>query len=383
MLSFFSACLDRRPSLDIAIYRTSQAALGLVPKSHLAGHESSISVPAAARLDTQPGPDSFRPFAHAGEAPVSIAPRSRITCGSMPQPSSRTSMRSWLGSYLSSSSIVPRAGMTECIDERFAPDAVQLSRKRCRGRARSIHNDAKLDGFLPSGLGRASSSRMRENACSRSSEALWRGAQSANRVTALFDHLPHQLKRASEGGLRGRIRGHAIGCDMDLHRDAEKALQQRIVQLLRDARSLSQPLLEAQIESGWSSGAAVTGRDRRLASMHIVATPSWNHQVCQNKGTTLNATTASLPSQAPSGLLATTRKDIRAGRQVRIVGFTGCHRPAPIPVVSVEPIAKRTRSGTGKTQAGIAKRDSLVAAGNVNGALHADSLLPSAEMVST
>src|SRR6185369_10228648 len=46
-----------------------------------------------------------------------------------------------------------------------------------------------------------------------------------------------------------RILRQTIDCDMELHGGAEKTLQQRIVQLLRDAGPLREPFFKADIEA--------------------------------------------------------------------------------------------------------------------------------------
>src|SRR5689334_8881649 len=57
--------------------------------------------------------------------------------------------------------------------------------------------------------------------------------------------MSHQLENPAQGRLRGGIRGEVVNSEAELHRSAQKALQERIVQLLRDARALCQTLFEA------------------------------------------------------------------------------------------------------------------------------------------
>ena len=74
------------------------------------------------------------------------------------------------------------------------------------------------------------------------------GAQPPHSLTALFIHLPHQLKGARQDWLGRRIRRQTVRSDVDLHRGAEKALQQSVVKLLCDTGSLRQPLFSPNIE---------------------------------------------------------------------------------------------------------------------------------------
>lgn len=72
-------------------------------------------------------------------------------------------------------------------------------------------------------------------------------SQSSKRISALVDDLPHQLQNTIQSRLRWRVFGQPVYRNMQLHRRTEHALQQGIVQLLCDPRTLGKPLLKAEI----------------------------------------------------------------------------------------------------------------------------------------
>ncbi len=81
-------------------------------------------------------------------------------------------------------------------------------------------------------------------------------------VPALLDHLPHQLKDAAERRFGRRILGQPVDRDVQLHGCAEKALQQGIVQFLRDASPLGQPLFKTNVELPSEADAAGNDKER-------------------------------------------------------------------------------------------------------------------------
>ena len=94
----------------------------------------------------------------------------------------------------------------------------------------------------------ASSCWIRENACSRSREPLCdeRKPRTALRPSSITWRISCSTRPS--GRLRRRILGQAVHGHVQLHGSAQKALQQRVVQFLRDAGALRQPLLETNVE---------------------------------------------------------------------------------------------------------------------------------------
>ena len=72
----------------------------------------------------------------------------------------------------------------------------------------------------------------------------FRRAQPPHRVAAFVDHPAHQLQNAVQWRLGWRIRRKAVYRDVQLHGRAEEALQQSVMQFLRDARAFGQPLFK-------------------------------------------------------------------------------------------------------------------------------------------
>src|SRR2546423_5564073 len=75
-----------------------------------------------------------------------------------------------------------------------------------------------------------------------------RRTETLQRRSPFFNHLSHQIEHATDQRLCRRITGQMIGGDVKLHRGAQETLQQRIVQVLRDACALGKPLFKPQVQ---------------------------------------------------------------------------------------------------------------------------------------
>ena len=134
--------------------------------------------------------------------------------------------------------------MAKRVDQRLAADAVDLVADERVERPRLPFDDhpeagRRAEAKLLLHVGERLPQIVRAGA---------RAAESAHGVASLVDDLPHQRADARQAGARGRVLGQRLGGDVELHRRAEKSLQQRVVQLLRDARALGKALLEADVE---------------------------------------------------------------------------------------------------------------------------------------
>ena len=114
----------------------------------------------------------------------------------------------------------------------------------CSGRGRPSTITRNWRPILDAELLHHGAQRLLEIVCARRS-----GRRSAHGVASFVDDSPHQLRA------RDRARpslaspaGNLVGGDMQLHRRADKTLQQRIVQILRDARALGETFFEADVE---------------------------------------------------------------------------------------------------------------------------------------
>ena len=137
------------------------------------------------------------------------------------------------------------SGMAKRVDQRFAADPVDLvADHRLQRPGLALDDDAVVGVFRRP----RAPACIPANACSRSCGALRRRPQPAHRVAALLDHPSHQIEHPAERRLGRRILRQPIGRDVELHRRADETLQQRVVQFLRDARPLREPLFEPHVE---------------------------------------------------------------------------------------------------------------------------------------
>ena len=193
-----------------------------------------------------------------------------------------------------------RPGMTECVDQCFPPDAVDFVAQDAGAAAWAArpqsHESRRRPGVrvpvgyeqmpVPDGGNRYGAMR-RPRTALRPSSITWL----------------NQLKHAAQPRLLRRILGQAVDGDVQLHGGAEEALQQCIVQFLRDAGALAEPLFKAQVElpCKLAQPQAIEGQNRKGAGRDNA---SRNHQVCQNAGAISKSSVASCPFHRPSELLA-------------------------------------------------------------------------------
>ena len=132
------------------------------------------------------------------------------------------------------------------IDHGFATNAVDfIADDRMHGPGATFDGDAKINLSLDSELlldaGECLFDIKRVSAGRR--------AEAAQRLPAFFDDLPQDMQDMGERCARRQIFGQAINCDMQLHRSADDALQQCVVEFLCDARALGEPFFKAQVQS--------------------------------------------------------------------------------------------------------------------------------------
>src|SRR5271170_5928373 len=136
-----------------------------------------------------------------------------------------------------------RSGMPESIGQRFPPDKIQvITDSGTQSPGSALDNNAKTTvGWHPEIL-------LNPQKCFlQILGGRFRGAQSSKRVPAIVDNPGHEFENPAHKRLGRRIFLKIISGDMKLHRGAEYSLQQRIVQLLRNPRSLGKPFVETNI----------------------------------------------------------------------------------------------------------------------------------------
>ena len=285
-----------------------------------AGSRSSTSVPDAARLDSRElAADALRALAHAGQAPMPIAPGvqdllvdpAAIVADQHAQVP-RTVFELDFDSV--------RARVTERVDQRLASDAIDLIADQRMNRA-----DASFDGHLEiRAVARGVFLLHQHEGLLQVVAAL--GAQSADRDAAFVADAAHQREHALELLPVRRLGGQIVDGGMQLHRGAHHALQQRVVQLLRDARAFGQAFFEtdvqlprelprAQLVGGEHERAA--GGDDEEAEPGGLPEGGFHHERDRRVGL------------APSSIARAAHhaEGVRAGREMRVDRLGGGGRP--------------------------------------------------------
>src|SRR5215203_3497562 len=136
--------------------------------------------------------------------------------------------------------------MPESVYGRLAGDPVDLiANDREQGASPAFGDDAKIREILHSEL----AGNPRQRWLQVVVRAPIRRAQALQGLAALLDDLAHQLLDPIETAPRGLAGGELVDGDVELHRGAEKALEQGIVELLRDARAFGKARLETAVET--------------------------------------------------------------------------------------------------------------------------------------
>src|ERR1700722_1532669 len=254
-----------------------------------------------------------------------------------------------------------RARMPEGVDQSFPADAVDLvTQNRMQWARLAVQDYAKSDVFLDSQL------LLDARKClSQIQIAAVAGAQPLYRIAAFFDYLVHQLQDPPQRGLGGRIRRKAIGCHVQLHGCAEEALQQGVMQFLRDARPFREPLFKTNVELPGEivQPQAIKSRDHQGASQHQAgAEPRGlpKHRVDLQS----NAGFRAIPNAVRVARDHT--EAIGARCKVGVVGFAICHRLARAMIEALQGVSESNAPGNRKAYTGIAKSDPLPCRWNPN-----------------
>src|ERR1700728_259603 len=138
-----------------------------------------------------------------------------------------------------------RLCMHKCIQQSLAANAIDfIADQRPQWTRNTINDNAEIsfvvDGkFLP---------QSREGNL-KVLAARFRCAQSTQRISTLFSDCTHQLQDPFQERFGGRVLRELVFRYIKLERGAQNTLQQRVMQFLRNARTLGKPLLEAIIQS--------------------------------------------------------------------------------------------------------------------------------------
>jgi hypothetical protein len=136
--------------------------------------------------------------------------------------------------------------MPKCVQDRFAADSVDLIFDPWLQRlAWPFAQNAKT-GLSAALRGRRFLRDSRKRFRKLKSKPLM-GSPLANGAPSILDRAPHDIERLVQRRFCFRIRGQGIRDRLNLRPRAGKSIEQRVVQLLRDPRSLRQPLLRAAI----------------------------------------------------------------------------------------------------------------------------------------
>ncbi len=156
-----------------------------------------------------------------------------------------------------------------------------------------------------------------------------------------------------------------VGSDVQLHRSADKSLQQRVVQILRDARALGEPLLEPDVQPA-----------RDLVHAQAVEAGGAEHE----GNDTPDAKPRRLPhfrrdresdcrfnrAPLPFAVRRLDAKAIRPGREIGIDGFARGDGRTPVAVEAVEAISEPHALGYRQAQPGVGKCQPVSACRNAD-----------------
>src|SRR5262249_3159162 len=192
-----------------------------------------------------------------------------------------------------------------------------------------------------------------------------RRSQASDRITPFFYHLSHQLEDAAYLRLLRQIRRQLVGRHIELHRGAQKTLQQSIVQFLSDARPLSQSFFKSDVQPRGNLPQSQTKERECRKHQHNGATDPEPPRLPEQR----------LYFEGQRGFIAVPlalavarydRAPVKTRAQIGIYVFPRRHRAAPVLIESIEPVSEPDLLGNRQTQSSIAECDPLTRAGNLN-----------------
>ena len=148
---------------------------------------------------------------------------------------------------------------------------------------------------------------------------------------------------------------------MQLHRRADESLQQRVVQLLRDASAFGEPLVEAAGSAAWRPAAHGNGTAPTRRPRPADRRQRWNGDAsARSCGLDLEAHHGFVAVPAAIAVGGRHAEDIVPRAEIRVDRLALGDRLAPVAVETVETIAEADPLGNGQAEAGIGERDAAV-----------------------
>src|SRR5580692_8289730 len=154
-----------------------------------------------------------------------------------------------------------RLCMHKCIQQGLAANAIDfIANQRPQWTRNTINDNAEISFVVEEKF----LSQSREGSL-KALVARSRCAQPTQRISTFFSDCTHQLQDSFQERFGGRVLREMVFRDIKLERGAQNTLQQCVMQFLRNARTLGEPLLKANIQSFRQlvNAQAINGKDRQ------------------------------------------------------------------------------------------------------------------------
>src|SRR5271170_4419200 len=138
-----------------------------------------------------------------------------------------------------------RLCMHKCIQQSLAANAIDfIADQRPQWTRNTINNNAEISFVIEGKF----LSKPREGSL-KALVARFGCAQPTQRISTFFSDCTHQLQNPFQERFGGRILWELVFRYIKLERGAQNTLQQRVMQFLRNPRTLGEPFLETNIQS--------------------------------------------------------------------------------------------------------------------------------------
>src|SRR5882724_1247441 len=160
-----------------------------------------------------------------------------------------------------------------------------------------------------------------------------------------------------------------IGCDIKLHRRTKEPLQQRVVQVLGDTCSLCKPFFEAHIQLSRKAAQPQAVKDQHGQPGSSKAGEAKQPCLPEDR---LDIEFKNRLRSVPEALAVACyhSEPVCAWTEVRVDGLASRDNCTPILIKPIQSVPEPDSFGNRETQTGVAERDPLATARNMQGASH-------------
>src|SRR5271170_5195099 len=258
-----------------------------------------------------------------------------------------------------------RLCMHKCIQKSLAANAIDfIADQRPQWTRNTINNNAKISFVIEGKF----LSQSREGSL-KALVARFRCAQPTQRISTFFSDCTHQLQDPFQERFGGRVLRELVFRYIKLERGAQNTLEQRVMQNLRNARALGEPLLEANIQSFRQlvNAQAIKGEDRQATPCKTSRTKPprlpkrrFDHE----RDRSLRA----IPKT--DTVRGNNAEEICARAQVFIDNLPRRNDIAPTLIGTIELIAKTDSFSRSQVRVVVIQGNALNSRGNLDGVLH-------------